>query len=95
MNENDILGPLEAGQPRQPALEEHTMVYHARQRLLWGDPGVRLQRGLLPSQRLGIRLPFIFEVAGGNPFNCPPVGIGDVVFDVLAPDPPHAAGANL
>ena len=55
---------------------------------------VRTARCLLDSPRLRV----IQEVAGGNPFSCPPVRFGDVIFHILKANAPQATdldGAQL
>jgi hypothetical protein len=42
-----------------------------------------------PRRLLSPGLP-IFEIAGSNPLGGAPVGLGDVVLDVVGPDAPHA-----
>jgi hypothetical protein len=44
---------------------------------------------------LPLRPAVVLKLPGCDALRCPPVGIGDGVFDVLAPDPPHGAASDL
>jgi hypothetical protein len=52
---------------------------------------VRTARCLLNSPRPRV----IQEVAGGNPFSCPPVRFGDVIFHILKANAPQAPPTDL
>jgi hypothetical protein len=49
---------------------------------------------VLPLRLLGLRV-FVGKLPGGNPIGGAPVGLGDVVLDVLDPDAPNPPSADL
>ena len=47
------------------------------------------------SRLLLVRLPVVLEFAGGDVLSGAPVGLGDIVLEVVGPDAPDAAAADL